>query len=345
MTGRWSCVLLLLGLAACRTPHKNVSAYMLDDDESSATRHLRAGSDIGETVTGHMNLPNYADTETATNSAVATGLRPLSTAAPAEAAGSSPAPAPATLRSIPGDLQTSEVRRLGGATNTIPRFDQAPGFENIQPGRTEFSTRPHVEFPGEPPLPAETNRLHQRLEIGSALPAKTATPMESLHLQPGNRSLPDRSSPPPAQFDLSTNRRPASGVPGSPAIHLSLPVWANSAPRETTPLADLDTGRTAAGASRPAFASVTLPRGEPGASSGAAGLERPVVIPAVGRGATSMVEAVTQPVDLAPLLAVTHDADWRLHQADRQRAAETARQAERDSLEKSLQQFLQPAAK
>ena len=67
MTGRWSCVVLVLGLAACRTPHKYVSVYSLDDDESSAARQLRAGSDVGETVTGQMNLPNYADTETTTN--------------------------------------------------------------------------------------------------------------------------------------------------------------------------------------------------------------------------------------------------------------------------------------
>ena len=70
-----------------------------------------------------------------------------------------------------------------------------------------------------------------------------------------------------------------------------------------------------------------------------------VALPGFDTTAPSGAESLSQPVNLAPLLDGGHDEAWRQRQADQQRAAESARQSERDSLEKTLQQFLQPRAK
>jgi len=347
MTGRWSCVVLVLGLAACRTPHKNVSVYSLDDDESSAARQLRAGSDVGETVTGQMNLPNYADTETTTNSAnAAAPSAPKDPALSGEMPGASPTPAPAILRPNPGGVPTETERQLGAATNSPVRFGLPPGSESVRMGGAEFSASPHGGLPGGSPPLVATNRFQQRLEIGAALPINPVASVAPLHLQPGEgQPRPAGSTQSAAGIDLSADRRPPSSLPASQSIHLSLPAWANSAPRQTATLADLSTGRSVAGAARSVSPSVNLPVGDRWISAGGLGAERPVAIPEVGRGATGVVATVAQPVDLAPLLAVAHDADWRERQVDRQRAADTARQAERAGLEKSLQQFLQPVTK
>jgi hypothetical protein len=54
----------------------------------------------------------------------------------------------------------------------------------------------------------------------------------------------------------------------------------------------------------------------------------------------------SKPIDVEPILdATADDADWRQWQLAQQRAAEKARQAERESLTQKLQQFLQPTAK
>lgn len=347
MTGRWSCVVLVLGLAACRTPHKNVSVYSLDDDESSAARQLRAGSDVGETVTGRMNLPNYADTETTTNSASATAPSALKEPAlSGETPGTNPPPAPAILRPNPGGVPTEAERQLGAAKNSPVRFGLPPGSESVRMGGAEFSASPHGGLSGGSPPLVATNRFQQRLEIGAALPITPVAPAAPLHLQPGGgqpRSAGSTQSA--ARIDLSADRSPPSTLPASQSIHLSLPAWEYSAPRQTAALADLSTGRSVVGTARSVSPSVNLPVGDRRISGVALGAERPVAIPEVGRGVTGVVEIVAQPVDLAPLLAVAHDADWRERQADRQRAADTARQAERAGLEKSLQQFLQPVTK
>ena len=345
MSVRWSCVLLLLGLAACRTPHKSVGVYSLDDDGSSTDRHLQTGSDVGETVTGRMNLPNYADTETATNSARTTAsMISHDPALASETLGGRPASAPTSLQSTPAGLQTGE-ERLAASTNSAVRIGYLPDSANVRTGGSESVAALRIGLPEGPPLLAVTNRSQQHLEIGAALPLKQAAPANPLNFQMGgNQSRPAGASQSTAQINLRTNRNPSSPAPAGQPIHLSLPSGPSSAPRQTVELARLPAGGSIR-ASQPVSTRVNLPVGDRGIAVDNQGLERPVVIPEVGRGATGVVEAVAQPVDLAPLLAVAHDADWRQRQAERQRAAETARQAERDSLEKSLQQFLQPAAK
>ena len=77
----------------------------------------------------------------------------------------------------------------------------------------------------------------------------------------------------------------------------------------------------------------------------APGPARAIALPEVGTAAPNTEEALWKPVDLELLLAGAHDEDWRHCQADQQRAAENARQLERDNLEKTLQQFLQPRSK
>ncbi|MEI8315407.1 MAG: hypothetical protein WCG79_08150 [Verrucomicrobiota bacterium] len=262
MTGRWSCVVLVFVLAACRTPQKNVSVYPLADDESGNARHLQTGSDVGETVTGRMNLPNFADIETATNSAISTA--PTSNAEP----------------SVAGALPvTATVQKA-----TI-----------------------HLE-PNEMPAPTAHTSVTPRLVIPNGNGAQSVTA--------ANRS-----------------------------IHLTLPAWINSAAREVGGLANVNAGHAVATAQRLSLANVKIPVLVATNSASATIATRAVPLPAVGSAAASVPETLSQPVELEVLLNGAHDDDWRQQQADRQRAAESSRQSERDSLEKALQQFLQSVAK
>jgi len=330
MTGRWLCVVLVLGLAACRTPHKNVSVYSLDDDESSTARQLRAGSDVGETVTGRINLPNYADTETTTNSSVEV--------------------------ESPMAGKPKRLSQDSGLALTRPQNDAGPGREggvncivpDKLPGKSAAQTEVIHLKPGELPPVAQTNptaRLNLRAGFENSGTGVSPVRFPGIAERTGETPVPLSDLNRISGHTLPGHHSPPSTLPASQSIHLSLPAWANSAPRQTAALADLSTGRSVAGAARFVSSSVNLPVGDRWISAGALGAERPVAIPEVGRGATGVVATVAQPVDLAPLLAVAHDADWRERQVDRQRAADTARQAERDGLEKSLQQFLQPVTK
>ena len=263
MTGRWSCVVLVLALAACRTPQKNVSVYPLADDESDRASHLHDGSDVGETVTGRMNLPNFADTETATNS------------------------------------------------------------------------------------PAET--VHQSANVAlpdaGQLPVKSATPTEAIRLKADALPPPAAPTNTTAHLDIPGRSSLQAVVPVSQSIHLSLPAWTNAMARVPAGAPDLVAGPSPVPVRRPLSTSVNIPVNVARNAAGAPGPVRAVAVPAVGAAASNAEEVVSKPVDLAPLLDGAHDAAWRQRQADQQRAAENARQSARDSLDKTLQQFLQPAAK
>ena len=262
MTGRWSCVVLVFVLAACRTPQKNVSVYPLADDESVNARHLQTGSDVGETVTGRMNLPNFDDIETATNSSVATAP-PTKTEPPVAGA----LPATSTVQKATVSLVSSEMPAPTAHTSVTPRL----GIPN------------------------------------------------------GNG----------AQSVTAVNQ----------SIHLTVPAWTNSAPRKVSGLANVNVGHAVATAQRQSLANVKIPVLVATNSASATIATRAVPLPAVGSAAASVPETLSQPVELEVLLNGAHDDDWRQQQADRQRAAESSRQSERDSLEKALQQFLQPVAK
>ena len=329
MTGRWSCVVLLLALAACRTPQKKISVYSLDPDEFGTGRHLPAGSDVGETLAGRMNLPNYADTETGASLPGAITLGTSRNAPMTEVdspkAGQPRPPSPAV-----GELPVVPLPSTGG-----PSAGGETGSQ--QPVRVGLDSDSKV-------LPVTATQ--PQLKIGSQLPEKSPAQIEPLHLPTGGWVLPTGLTNAVARVALRGDHNPGSGAPASSPIHLSLSSWTNSVNRKSAEVIDVNTAR-----SMPAFvprqfpASVNISAGGTGRLAGGRGPERSVAVPEVGRGATGVVEAVSQPVDLEPLLAGAHDADWRQRQVARQRAEETARQSERDRLAKSLQQLLQPSPK
>lgn len=281
MTGRWPCVVLVLALAACRTPQKNVSVYPLADDESDRASHLHDGSDVGETVTGRMNLPNFADTETTTNSPV-----------------------------------ESQPRAAG-------------------------------KLPDKSTTPAEV--VHQLADVAlpdaGKLPVKSTVPAEAIHLKAGALAPPAAPTNTTAHLDIPGRSSPQTVAPVSQSIHLSWPAWTNAVVREPAGSVGLAAGPTPAPMHRPLATSMNIPINVASNAAGATGSARAVALPAVGAAAPNAVEALSKPVDLAPLLDGAHDEAWRQRQAEQQRAAENARQSARDSLEKTLQQFLQPTAK
>jgi len=274
MAGRWSCVALVVVLVvACRTPKKEVSIYPLDDDESGNARHRHTSSDAGNAVTGRVELPNYAGTETATNSTVV--------AAP--------------------------------ATNNTPTAILPPA-----------NTKPPVADKLPAPATVKTEALHLK---SSELPPMAAPTNTTAHL-----GLPGLSGS-------------QSFAPVSQPIHLSLPAWTTPNARETAGLAVPNVNPSPAVVPRQLPTRVNMPVNISSNSSSAADMAQTVTLPAVGAAATNAVDALSKPVDLEPLLDGVHDEAWRQRQADQQRAAESARQSERDSLEKTLQRFLQPASK
>jgi len=176
-------------------------------------------------------------------------------------------------------------------------------------------------------------------------PAPATVKTETIHLK--SNELPPMTAP--------TNTTEHLGLPGlsgsqsfapvSQPIHLSLPAWTTPAVRETTGLAVPNVNPAPAAVNRQLPTRVNMPVNISSNSSSAADMAQTVTLPAVGAAATNAVDALSKPVDLEPLLDGVHDEAWRQRQADQQRAAESARQSERDNLEKTLQRFLQPAAK
>jgi len=327
MTGRWPCVVLVLVLAACRTPQKNVSVYPLADDAGGTARHLQAGSDVGETVTGRMNLPNYADTETATNSLVATppiaASSPPATTSPATAE----LPASVKLTATPAVQEELIHRQPGGL---LPPTNARAGLGD--------RTASHRPAPANRPLSANVT-LPGQTGCNSA-----GAQTETVHLLPGSL-LPAPPTNTAAHLDISSRRSLPGGAPVSQPIHLNLAGWTNSAARELASSADIAVGHARSDAQRQSSASVTVPVTGAGNSAAGPGAAPAVPLPAVGTAAPTAAEVLSKPVDLEPLLDGGHDEAWRQRQADQQHAAESARQSERDSLEKTLQQFLQPHAK
>ena len=344
MTGRWSWVVLVVGLAACRTPQKKVSVYSLDDDDSNVAHHLRAGSDVGDTVTGQINLPHYADTETATNLPIAQApLAPAGLVTPEGTAEPRAAPGLANLQLNPGGCPNEGVQRSGLTTKLNGSGGFPVGTTGNHVGGTESVAAPRIVLPdgARPVLP--TPQHQNRLEVGASGPVESARLGGSVHLPTGGWQARTAEGPTRAAVSInrSPDRSPSLDQPVSQSIHLSFPTPANSIPRQPDVPVDLQPGVGTGGGSHHESTRVPLPLGDRGCSASALGSERSIAVPAVGRPAPNVGEWPPQPVDLAPLLAVAHDADWRQRQAERQRAAETARQAERDSLDKSLQQFLQ----
>ena len=339
MTGRWSCVVLLVALAACRTPQKKVSVYSLDPDEFGTGRHLPAGSDVGETDARRMNLPNYADTETASNSPVAT--------------------APATANLLPVEGESTRAGKPkpfspeSGFPLTRSRNDAGPAAPPVgrgAPDRTAIPPRPTggaagtnaaVVYGSGDGRGGIVNCL-----VPARLPVESDAQPEALHVPPGGHLSPVATTNTTAHLDLPVRHNVQNLAPFSQPIHLSLPSWTNSATRKSAGLIDLNhSGPVPAFALRQFPTHVNLAVERTSAVAGGSGPERSVDLPEVGRGRTGGGEPVSQPVDLEPLLAGTQDADWRQRQAERQRAEETARQSERDRLAKSLQQLLQPSPK
>ena len=138
MAGRWSCVALVVVLVvACRTPKKEVSIYPLDDDESGNARHRHTSSDAGNAVTGRVELPNCAGTETATNSTVvaapATNNTPTAILPPANTKPpvADKLPAPATVKTEALHLKSSELPPMAAPTNTTAHLG-LPGLSGSQ---------------------------------------------------------------------------------------------------------------------------------------------------------------------------------------------------------------------
>ena len=331
MTGRWSCVVLVLALAACRTPQKNVSVFSLADDEAGSARYLHNGSDVGETVTGRMNLPNYADTETTTNSTVAT------------------VPVADSLSSGTISPTNAELSAAGKLPVTSAAQKEAihlkPAGLTVQPTQTNGVVGLGDLNSSHTPAPAD-----RQLSASVNLPVKAAGNLsgaqtETIHLMPGGRLPSAVSTNTTANLDVSGRRSPQNGMPVSQPIHLNLSAWTNSSARETASLAYINDGHATASAQRSPSTSVNVPVHVADNAPAAPDMARTVAVPEVGAAAPSTEDASSKPVDLAPLLDDAHDEAWRQRQADRQRAAENARQSERDSLEKTLQQFLQPRSK
>ena len=317
MTCRWSCVVLVLVLAACQTPQKKVSVYSLDDDEAGQARHLNAGSDVGDTVTGRINLPEYADTETATNSTAAT------------------TPAPALLpvhtnESAVVDPSQSQSNDVAGLP-TGPRCAIAGRTADLAPGGRRT---------------AGTGSGAEHFTIGSKLPVEPPTQSPPIHLQPGEPVPAALHSNATARLAVPGHTMRQGGAPVSQPIHLSLPALTNSAARLPVSLTNQNLGRPLPpSAERQSAISLNVSVNRAGNSVVMTNAVHTVALPGFDTTAPSGAESLSQPVNLAPLLDGGHDEAWRQRQADQQRAAESARQSERDSLEKTLQQFLQPRAK
>ena len=305
MTGRWSCVVLVLALAACRTPQKNVSVYSLADDGPGGVRHLQTGSDISKTVTGRMNLQNYTGTKTATNATVATE--------------------PDANSSPPVETELLDTGKLPVKSVTQK--------ETI-----------HLKLGGLPP-PDTSPMAEVELPVAGKLPVTSTVQKETIHLKPGELPPQVAQTNATVRLDILGHHSPQGGVPVSQPIHLNLSAWTNSSAREVDGLSNLNVARSPAPACRQQSTSMNVAVNSTGNLSAAPGLVRAVALPAVGPVTPSAVEGASQPVDLEPLLDGAHDEAWRQRQADRQRAAENARQLERDSLAKTLQQFLQPVTK
>ena len=331
MTGRWSCVVLLVALAACRTPQKKVGVYSLDPDEFGTGRYRPAGSDVGETVARRMNLPNYADTETEASrpGVIAPGISnaPL-TEVDGPKAGQPRLSNPAVGELPPGSLPSNDDRSTGLQTGSQ------------QPVRIGLDSDAKL-------VPATANQPQHRLAIDrSKLSEKSVASSEPVHLAPGGRAVPSLITNAMVGFDLRGDHNPVSGAPVSQPIHFSLPAWTNSAPRKSAGLIDWNnSGPAPAFAPQPFSANLSRSAGRASTLAGVSRPDRSVDLPDVGKAPIRVVGTESQPVDLEPLLAGSQDADWRLRQTERQRAEETARQSERDRLAKSLQQLLQPGPK
>ena len=182
--------------------------------------------------------------------------------------------------------------------------------------------------------------------VTGELPVKSAAQTEVMtHLKTGELPAPAVSTNATAHFEIPGHSNPQGFAPVSQPIHLNLSAWTNSAVRETASLAGLNAGQVPAPVHRQLSTSVNIPVNDASNLVAIPGPVRAIALPAVGTVSPSAVEVLSQPVDLVPLLDGAHDEAWRQRQADRQRAAENARQSERDSLEKTLQQFLQPVTK
>ena len=339
MTGRWSCVLLLAALAACRTPQKKVSIYSLDPDEFGAERHRPAGSDVGETDARRMNLPNYADTETASNSLAAT------------------APGAANLPSVEVEStlagKPKQFSQESGFPLTRSRNDAEPASPPMgrgTPNRTAIPPRPTGGEAG-PNATVVCGSGDGRGGIvnwlvSARLPVESDAQPEALHVPSGGHLSPVATTNPTALLDLPVRHNVQNVAPVSQPIHLSLPSWTNSASQKSARLIDWNnSGPATAFAPQPFSANLSRSAWRANTLAGVSGPDRSVDLPAVGKAPIRVVGTESQPVDLEPLLAGSQDADWRLRQTERQRAEETARQSERDRLAKSLQQLLQPGPK
>ena len=183
------------------------------------------------------------------------------------------------------------------------------------------------------------------LPVADKLSAPSTVKTETIHLKPNDQPPLAAPTNTPARLGLPGLSGLQSFVPVSQPIHLNLSAWTNSAIRGTAGLIVPSVSPASAPVNRQLPASVNMPVNISSNPAGTAGVANAVALPAVGAAATNAVDALSKSVDLEPLLDGVHDEAWRQRQADQQRAAESARQSERDNLEKTLQRFLQPASK
>ena len=306
MAGCWPSVILAGGLllAGCRTPTKTVSVFPIDGEDSVAGSHFRDHSDIGATVTGRMQLPDFGESESgATNSTA--GNLPVTNVAPAMTADELPAKA-------------------------VRVTDSQAERESL-----------HLKVPGAEPLATHSN-MAMRINIPVS-PVTSKAGSESLHMTlPGAEPGMMRSNV-TAQFKIPG--APTTGmIPTSQPIHLSLPAWTNAAGRASVSLAGQIRGNPPVATSQPVVTNLPVPVSPVGILPVALAPARPVT-PEVGDAPLNTPDTLSKSIDLQSLWVGVHDADWREQQAARQRAAEKARQTERDNLDNTLQQLLQRDSK
>ena len=325
MVGRWSCIVLVFAFAACRTPQKNVSVYPLTDNESGSTRRLDTGSNVGRTETNQVNLPNFTATVTVTNPPDAT--TPVTGSS--QPAKSEPSVADELPEKSAAQQETVHWQP-GGLTAPVVQTNAVAGFGNLNDG--------HTLAPAPRQFSASVNLQVKPAGNSSITPTKN-----TIHMKPGE--LPVAQTNATATLDVPSRHSAQNVATVNRPIHLNWSAWTNSATREVGGLVNLNASHAPVVAPQRLSTSVNMPVVVDGNSSSAPVFIRAVTLPEVGTAALSAEGAIAQPVALETLLDGAHDEAWRKRQVDRQRAAESARQSERDSLEKTLQQFLQPISK